>query len=89
MQISFNRPRQAKGQPVQRDYFDLPVYGIGAAEKEVLLKQLLSSLTVHHAEHCAPYARVLQAHGHAPGLEQSVDQIPFLPVRLFKEFELS
>lgn len=89
MQTFFSRLRRTKGQPVQRDYFDLPVYGVGASEKESLLNQLLSQLTVHHAEHCVPYARVLQAHGHIPGSERSVDQIPFLPVRLFKEHELS
>lgn len=74
---------------MQRDYFDLPVYGIDATDKESLLTRLLGELTVHHAAHCGPYARVLQAHGHVPGEEAGVDEIPFLPVRLFKEYELS
>lgn len=70
-------------------YFDWPVYGMKHAEKSAILASTLTSLTWRHADRCAPYARVLSAHGHQAGDNFALEQVPFIPVRMFKDFELS
>lgn len=74
------------------DYFDWPVYELPQAEKAARLGEALSALTAHHARHCAPYARLLAAHGVADAASErryTLEQLPFLPVQLFKRYELS
>jgi len=56
-----------------------------AAKEEVLLKEL-SALVEHHREHCEPYERILAASGFDKA--GSVAELPWLPVRLFKNLEL-
>ena len=56
-----------------------------AAKEEVLLKDL-SALVDHHRARCEPYARILAASGYAGA--SSVAELPWLPVRLFKNLEL-
>jgi len=70
------------------DLSSIPPYGLAAAAKrEFLGAQLLQLLDWHRAQ-CEPYAKVLDRLWSplpaAPGLED----LPFLPVRLFKEMEL-
>jgi phenylacetate-coenzyme A ligase PaaK-like adenylate-forming protein len=73
---------------ISHHYFDWPVYGLAHADKATMLSEALTRLTWRHTERCEPYARILRAHGHLPGTGYTVEQIPFLPVRLFKEFDL-
>ncbi len=70
-------------------YFDLPPYGLPGAQKSALLATALSELTDHHISHCAPYARLLAAHGIVPGRRFALEDIPFIPVQLFKRYELA
>lgn len=70
-------------------YFDLPPYGVTRAEKTRLMSEALSELTDHHLRHCAPYARLLAAHGLMPGRAYALEDVPFIPVQLFKRYELS
>ena len=56
-----------------------------AAKEEVLLKEL-TSLVEHHREHCEPYERILAAAGFRSA--SSIAELPWLPVRLFKNLEL-
>ncbi len=67
----------------------LPPYGMEAAEKHAFLTRELAALTAHHGKHCPPYARMLSAWGQAPDGVQSFTQLPFLPVRLFKDYALA
>lgn len=55
------------------------------AKDEVLLKDL-SALVDHHRSRCEPYARILAANGYAGA--SSVAELPWLPVRLFKNLDL-
>ncbi|MFK2892644.1 acyl-protein synthetase [Dyella flagellata] len=66
-----------------------PVYGLPKLEKSQLLAEILTRLTWHHASACPPYARILEAHGHSGPRPFALEDIPFLPVRLFKDYELS
>jgi phenylacetate-coenzyme A ligase PaaK-like adenylate-forming protein len=66
-----------------------PPYGIPAAEKSRVLAARLSDLVGHHREACAAYARVLDAvWDGARGPFERVEDVPWLPVGLFKSHEL-
>nr|WP_314806426.1 acyl-protein synthetase [uncultured Selenomonas sp.] len=70
------------------DVLALPPFGVGRTEKQALLCGELLRLTEHHRAHCAPYARMMEAVGFSAVDVRSVEDVPFLPVRLFKEMEL-
>jgi hypothetical protein len=64
---------------------ELPVYGLGAAEKTALLLDALHALTLHHATHCRPYARLLSAFGVDPASRPArLAEFLALTVRQFK-----
>jgi len=66
---------------------DLPPYGLAQPEKERMLLPELAELTRHHQAACPMYARMLDALG--TGNEfNSIEDIPFLPVSLFKTHRL-
>jgi len=56
-----------------------------AVKEEVLLKDL-SALVEHHRARCAPYDRILAANAYSSA--SSIAELPWLPVRLFKNLEL-
>jgi hypothetical protein len=62
------------------------VFTLPQAAKEELLLSELSALTEHHRLACEPYARILAAAGYEKA--ESVADLPWLPVRLFKNLEL-
>ena len=66
----------------------LPPFGVACAEKQALLREGLLRLTEHHRAQCAPYARMMETVGFSAASVRSVEDVPFLPVRLFKEMEL-
>ena len=66
----------------------VPPYGMAREEKHAFLTEILSSLTEHHYTCCQAYRRLLDGLGFAPTGIQSYYDIPPLPVRLFKEYEL-
>ncbi|MBE5802305.1 MAG: acyl-protein synthetase [Clostridiales bacterium] len=66
----------------------LPPYGMAHEEKHAFLTEELSALSVMHAARCPEYARMLEASGCNPANIGSFEQLPPLPVRLFKEFSL-
>ncbi|HYG87178.1 MAG TPA: long-chain fatty acid--CoA ligase [Azospirillum sp.] len=70
------------------DYLDWPVYGLRQREKEQRLLPELTRLTAHHRERCPEYARVLAALG-APSIYRTVEEVPFLPVSLFKTHRMA
>ena len=70
------------------DVLALPPFDIAHEEKQELLRAGLLQLTEHHRAHCAPYARMMETIGFSAADVHSVEDIPFLPVRLFKEMEL-
>ena len=70
------------------DVLALPPFGVGRAKKQELLRGELLRLTEQHRAHCAPYARMMESVCVSAADVRSVEDIPFLPVRLFKEMEL-
>lgn len=70
------------------DWHAAPPYGLDHHAKGPRLTETLLELTAHHANHCEPYGRMLQAQGFDPRGVTSLADLPFLPVRLFKEIDL-
>ena len=66
---------------------DLPIYGLTQREKERMLLSELAQLSRHHRKACPMYARILDALG-TPDEFHSIDDIPFVPVSLFKTHRL-
>lgn len=66
-----------------KQVFDSPVYGLHQADKSTQLLLALRELTEHHRHHCTPYAAILAAQSQRD--PQTLVELPFLPVRLFKQ----
>jgi hypothetical protein len=71
-----------------RGFFELPPYGVPQADKAARMGAALSALTAHHRAHCAPYDELLAARGEPAGAQYALEQVPFIPVQLFKRYEL-
>jgi hypothetical protein len=63
-------------------------YSLPQAEKERVLLQALNELTLYHQEHCPPYARILDAMWGSRYEAGRVDEVPYLPVAVFKQLKL-
>lgn len=63
-------------------------YGVSHQEKCELLTERLTELTNHHRKNCAEYDRMLSAAGYDESKVASYEDLPFLPVRVFKELSL-
>ena len=65
-------------------------YSLAKDEKRNLYRAALSELTRGHYRNCPSYRLILDAQGLAsrPGLDSEPEDLPMLPVRLFKELEL-
>lgn len=57
-------------------------------EKAAALLAGLSALTAHHARHCDGYTRILSAMPFAHAVFKSLEDLPFMPVQLFKYYSL-
>ena len=63
-------------------------YSLSKVEKEKLLTERLVELTKLHQEKCPEYKRMLEAIDFDVDQVKSFAELPFLPVRLFKEMDL-
>ncbi len=70
------------------DIQNIPPFSMDKEEKERFLTKILSELTVHHYGQCPEYRRILDAWPFDVGSIKSYRDIPYLPVRLFKEYDL-
>ena len=59
---------------------NLPVYDWERERKQAFLNTELAELTAFHRQRCPEYARIAEG--------WAMDGLPFLPVRLFKEYSL-
>ena len=65
----------------------MSVFTLPQAAKEALLVKELTDLVAHHRAACPPYRRILDASGAGDSFA-SVADLPWLPVRLFKNLDL-
>lgn len=70
------------------DLLRMAPYSLDVAEKEQLLTERLFELTKLHKCNCPEYDRILVSIGFNETLIKSYKDLPFLPVRLFKELNL-
>lgn len=63
-------------------------YSLKKEEKARILTERLQELTKQHKENCPEYSHMLDAVGFDSACVNSYEDIPFLPVRLFKELSL-
>lgn len=67
---------------------EIEPYSLNAEDKEKLLTERLVELTELHKEKCLEYGRILEAVGYEKNRVGSYTDLPFLPVRMFKELAL-
>lgn len=67
---------------------DADVYGIASAHKHAWLLDGLNSLTRSHRERCPEYMRMVDAAWHTPDQATHLENVPWLPVRMFKLLDL-
>jgi len=70
------------------DILNLPPFGYDTLNKHRFLTSSLANLTQFHYRNCPEYGRMLDAWPFDPEKIDSYISIPFIPVRLFKEYEL-
>lgn len=70
------------------EILNIPPYSLSREEKGILLTERLVDLTKLHQEKCSEYARILESTSFDVDQVKSYKELPFLPVRLFKELEL-
>lgn len=66
----------------------LPPHGLPRGEKRRIFGAGLTELTRRHRENCPSYGRLLDCLGYPPGAEFAPEEVPMLPVSLFKDQNL-
>ena len=70
------------------EILSIPPYSLNKEEKEKLLTERLVELTRLHQDNCPEYKRMLEAIDFDVNKVASYRDLPFLPVRMFKEHDL-
>ena len=70
------------------DFYNSETYGLDKEAKDKLVTKELLELTELHREKCEPYANMLKAMNYDPSKVKHASDIPFFPVRLFKEMDI-
>lgn len=70
------------------EVLEIEPYSLNKTEKEKILTECLVELTKHHYDNCLLYKKIIDAKQIRIDKIDSYYDIPFLPVRLFKEYDL-
>lgn len=70
------------------EILDIAPYSLGKDEKHKMLDDYLIELTSYHYQHCGEYRRMLDSTGVKLDKLRHYEDIPFLPVSLFKDLTL-
>lgn len=70
------------------DLLQIPPYSLDRTEKQRLLTDRLAELTEFHRQNCPEYADILNAISYDRRKVSTYEDLPFLPVRLFKELSM-
>lgn len=71
-----------------KELFQIPPYSLGHEEKEAVLAESMKQLCRYHIDNCEEYRRMMESIGFDVDKVKTLEDIPFLPVRLFKELPL-
>lgn len=69
-------------------FYELDPYELNREEKTALLTRELTEMTKFHGENCAYYGNMLRAMGYDENKVNSYYDLPFFPVRMFKQLDL-
>lgn len=69
-------------------FFEQDPYSLDKNEKRTLLSERIMKLTRFHYNNCEEYKNILDTLGFGVETERDYDEIPFLPVSLFKKTDL-
>jgi hypothetical protein len=75
--------------PALTELFSRPQFSIPQSEKERLLLGELTEMISMHRSACEPYRRITDVVGNPSQTYDSLTQLPYLPVALFKTHQLS
>jgi phenylacetate-coenzyme A ligase PaaK-like adenylate-forming protein len=67
---------------------EISPFSLNKSAKLELYSEAVQSLTRFHFENCQPYQKLLNKIGFVPDKSHLLEEYPFLPVRLFKEYKL-
>lgn len=70
------------------DWLELGAYDMDASKKSTVLTTALLALTHWHQAHCPEYQKIVRKLQPSLGEYKTQADIPYIPVRLFKEFDL-
>ena len=70
------------------ELFEIPPYGLDNTQKQKALTDNLKALTLFHYENCEEYHRILDMMSFDVSAIKTCEDLPFIPVRLFKNYEL-
>ena len=68
--------------------FDAPAFSLDAETKHALFTDYLNGLTKKHYSQCEPYQKIIDLLGFRLDQKIAYEDLPFLPVRLFKQYDL-
>ena len=68
--------------------FSISPFSLSKIEKEKILNYHLNKLSIHHYKSSESYKKMMDAIGYKINEENCYTKLPFLPVRLFKIFDL-
>jgi phenylacetate-coenzyme A ligase PaaK-like adenylate-forming protein len=68
---------------------DIPPYSLNKTDKVRLLSPFFNDLTRHHYTNCNQYKKMMDCVGFDYNKEYNYNELPFLPVRMFKMFDLN
>ena len=71
------------------EILNIPPYSLGKKEKEKLLSSFLTQLSRYHYDNCPAYTKMMDGIGFNYRKDYVFNELPFLPVRLFKMLDLS
>jgi phenylacetate-coenzyme A ligase PaaK-like adenylate-forming protein len=74
--------------PEFNHWLDYAPYSLSSVDKKTVMLEAMRQLTQWHADKCTSYQKVLETLQVDPTCLERLEDIPFLPVRLFKEFDL-
>lgn len=70
------------------DFLNIPQFSMPKMQKENTLLPLLQNLHAHHISHCEAYKKITSQIFPQPDQLTTLADLPFLPVSLFKNYEL-
>lgn len=70
------------------ELFEIQPYSLNSRDKQKVLKDNLTALTEYHYQNCPEYKKILDMMKFDISKVSNCEDLPFIPVRLFKNYEL-